>query len=199
MEHPAHFFIRSAAIEIGSSLVLLVAKPTTETTMLSMALVARGHRLFGGDRIAVDSENGNCAGLGRVPCVPFDFAEIKTTFSADQIASSHLGLQNNSIRFVSLPDQLVAPAGLSRSASALVVLERADQPTDTTILPAKKAEMLKALIPLHYGNTLKARAAFDALEKCVDHAQLFRLRYSDMERAADVLEQQFSQGPLSDD
>lgn len=194
LENPAHFYLRSAAVEIDNKLILLFGKGKTENTTLAMILASRGHRVFADSRIAVDTETSHCFSIGVVPRLQLPLSDDKGARKASLLAKENLGPHSSSFAFVELPERLLAPKGTSNDVSGLISLEWSGQPIDTTLQPTNNAETLKAVIPLHYGGEISARRAFTALHKNVREAESFVLRYADAEDAADAIENKFYHG-----
>ena len=194
LENPAHFYLRSAAVEIDNKLILLLGKGNSGKATLAMTLASRGHRVLADSRIAVDAETGHCFSMGVVPRLKLPLSHDTGSRKASLLAKENLGPHSNSITFVELPERLFAPRGISKNVSGLISLERSSQQVDPTLVPTNNAETLKAVVPLHYGDEVSARRAFAAIQKNVREAQTFVLQYANAEDAANAIENQFCHG-----
>ncbi len=188
LEGPSHFFLHSAAVEIGGKLILLLGTHETGKTTLSMALANRGHRLLADDRIAIDPETGHAVAMGSVPLLRKPLPADQGFWPAKALVKKHLGPQDDSFAYVDLPGDLFAPKGYSAPVSAVVTLERSTSPTATCRRPIKKADVLKALASQYYCKSLSASVAFDGMTKIAENSQAHSLKYAKTKKAVEAIE-----------
>ena len=178
--------LHTAAVAIGGGLALLVGEPDADGSGVSLNLAARGHLLFGDDRIGLRIEDGAigiCLGLmpkARLP-LPADadhrYAAFIDAFSA---------LQTEDIACLRPPIGVMAEFADERPVSAIFLLERRVT-GEARIVPAARADVAAAVLRHGFAPHIEEAALTGRAAALAAAVPGFRLSFCDNRDAADAL------------
>lgn len=185
-QSPGRLCFHAAAVERNDGLILFPALRRAGKSTLSVALMARGARMFTDDYLLVDhgpsgALTGQATGIAarlRLP-LPDGLPPDVLTF-----VGAHPGPENKQYRYVG--GATVAPHGTMAPIRSIVLLDRADD-GPATLSEVPSGDVLAALAKQNFSRGLPAGEALSALITLTQTAPAVRLTYSDVGEAADLV------------
>lgn len=186
---PDLLLLHAGAAAIAGKLVVFPASGNIGKSTLTAVLAAKGCMIFSDDALPLSLARGTGSALGigprpRLP-LPVSLSPATRTF-----IESNIGLSNRNFAYLALPNTVggLAPRGAELAIGAFVIPDRAANATDEPhLMPASSAETMAQLIGQHLGKRLPARQMVEKLAEMTGRIPCWRLRYSNVEQAADFL------------
>jgi len=193
-ERPEEMCLHAACVQMGAALVVFPAVRRAGKSSLTMALAAKGFKVFGDDVLSVTSRPGapvmgNATGSPirlRLPLPP----ELPD-WLVDHI-DAYRGPGNQQYLYVSPPQ--IAHQGVQVPIGALIHLERGDD-IATELLAMSPGIMLSRLLKQNFARSANADRILADLFGLAQNTPAFLLRYSNIEEAVDTLARQFQNQP----
>lgn len=184
----SHLFLHAAAVEVSGRLILFPGTHKTGKSTLSLALAARGHRLWADDRIAIDARSGSVFALGSGPAMRKPLPREPGSWRSKLLLQRNRGLEGNEFAYLDLPSQHFAPLGESGRVTNVVVLRRSEYPIERSQQRLSAAETIKALVPRHYTTHVAASSVLSCLANIAETCPSYALDYSHTNDAVEAVE-----------
>mgnify|MGYP002620602498 FL=1 len=183
LAHPKRLCLHAGAVRVGSQLVCFPAVGKAGKSSLSIELAAAGHTFFCDDVLAIDGETLAGIALGVAPVMRRPFPHSPGA-RITAYAKAHLGLSNAKWAYVPPDPAHWAAHGTTAPVGAIVLLDR--RPSGAVRLERlSAADALRELVLQSFGCRGDRAHALATLHAVLNHAEIFRLRYSNLREAAD--------------
>lgn len=182
--------LHAAAAEIAGALVLLVGDSFAGKSSVALHLAVRGHRFFGDDQIALSLDGtptGTCLGLMpkvRTP-LPDDCGDAFREF-----VEGYTAMEGEGMVYLKLWEGEAGTFGDAAPVRAAVLLDRRDA-GGCDLLPAPRADLLKALVPTAFAPHVASADLVAGLARLANGVDLRRLRFSSSREAAALLSETY--------
>lgn len=184
-EHPRQLCLHAAGSLFPRGLVVFPALAKTGKSVLTVALAARGVRIYADDVVPVDLVTRRAVAMGILPRLrPPLPANVSRALRA--YVDAHAGLGRGDRLYVEVPDAQMVPFGETTPVKGIVLLERRATGR-ASIESVDPADALETLILQNFADAPPADAVLDTLHRVVAGAECRRLRYARSEDAAAVL------------
>ncbi len=185
LEHAVYeLVLHAAALLCGNRLVVLCGKPGAGKTTLSLALVHAGLGLAGDDVMLLNGE-GRGIGLPFAPAVKSGAWPILAEY-CPELAASPVFRRPDRKRVRYPVPEAIAPSS-PRAVGWVILLDR-DRNAPTRLEPVDPVDALRVLLEGAFapGQALTG-PAFEVLTETLRSAQLYRLTYSNLHEAVQVV------------
>ena len=180
--------LHCAGVEFNNGVVLFPGTHRAGKSLLSVALSARGHRIFGDDVLAINPQKGTALGLGMLPRVRLPLPPQAAGKELRDFIVSNTAMRDDEHLYVELDNDRLANAGQSLPIHAIVQIRRTNKKTPASIEPVATGSALRALISQNYNTSMQASHLFDHLERIAKGVATYSLTYHRIEDAITVLE-----------
>ena len=182
--HPSLCCLHAAAVTFAGSVILCVGRSGAGKSTLALRFAARGHTIFGDDRVLVETDTHTALSLGlaakaRLPLPPGD--------GLVGFAEARMALTDGGVGYLHLKPGEQAPFGRRAPIGAIVLVERDAQfAKPVEFLPLSAGPLAAGLIgeATAPGAAASVVAAVTRLARVADGR---RLRYRDGDRAVDAM------------
>jgi len=189
-ERPEEMCLHAASVRMGDALVVFPAIRRAGKSALTMALAAQGFEVFGDDVLSVSSQVGAPV-MGKATGVPIRLRLPLPAGLSGRVLEhidAHRGPSNKQYLYVSPPQ--IAPQGHQAAIGALIHLERGED-TATELVPMSPGIMLNTLLRQNFARAATADRILADLFGLAENTPAFLLRYSDIQKAVDLLAARF--------
>ncbi|MBV1902579.1 MAG: PqqD family protein [Marinosulfonomonas sp.] len=189
-ERPEEMCLHAACVRMGAALVVFPAIRRAGKSALTMALAANGFEVFGDDVLSVSSQVGTPV-MGKATGVPIRLRLPLPAGFSDKVLEhidTHRGPANKQYLYVSPPQ--IAPQGRQAPIGALIHLERGEN-IATDLAPMSPGIMLNTLLRQNFARAATADRILADLFGLAENTPAFLLRYSDIQKAVDLLTAHF--------
>lgn len=192
-ENPNRLCLHCGSVALAGKLVVFPSDYRAGKSTLVARLAAGGHQVFGDDVLPLSDDDRSGIALGLAPRLRVPLPE-NASRAFKQFAAKYEGPGDNRCRYLKLPVDRLAVRGSELPLGAIVLLDRQAQ-GPATLESASRSAALRSLIARNFSRADEAASLLDRLQQVMDRLPLFRLRYADLDDAADLLERTFSAWP----
>lgn len=186
------FTLHCAAVELGDGVVLFPGQHRAGKSLLSVALAAHDHKLFGDDIVAIDGTSCQAISLGTLPRMRLPLPPQAAGPDLRRFIAAHPVLGDDEQQYVGLDCTQLAEVGAVRPIKAIVHLRRLNRKQPATLSASTAGSALRSLIQHNYSKNMPASTLFDHLHSVVQGASCHCLTYYQVEDAVSLLEQTFT-------
>ena len=188
-DQPGFLCLHSAAVLFKKGLFLFPSTYRAGKSTLSLHLAFNGISLFTDDALPVTADNnaGMATGLYprlRIP-LPQSVSEDFKNYVRQRIV-----LRNDRYCYISLNKNEQLPFGTTAPINGVILLNL-DSKKNMGLTPVSKKEAVKEIILRNFARQNKALDIVERIYSIVESASCYRLTYSDPDRAAKLLIQNF--------
>jgi len=185
-ERPEEMCLHAASVRMGAALVVFPAVRRAGKSSLTMALAAKGYKVFGDDVLSVASTPrepviGKATGSSIRLRLPLP--QGLPSWVIEHI-ETYRGPGNRQYLYVSPPE--IATNGQQAPIGALVHLERCED-VATKLSPMSPGLMLKSILKQNFARSFDADHILGDLFELAENTPAFLLQYSDIEEVVDLL------------
>lgn len=193
-----YFTLHCAAVKLGDGVVLFPGRHRAGKSLLTVALAARGHMVFGDDVVAIDPAESTALALGMLPRVRLPLPPQAIGQDLHEFLESHVMLGDVEQQYLDLDSGRLAGIGTSLPITAIVQLKRSNKTGPASLSDIAGGAALRALISQNYSTAMPASTVFDHLHTIVSGASCHTMTYHRIEDAVSALETAFDQGAVDD-
>jgi hypothetical protein len=184
-DNPTYIGLHCGAAAFDGRLVLFPSGTRSGKSTLIARLAAAGYRIFADDLLAVDPATRTGRAFGILPRlrrpIPRSTGEVLNRF-----VRARKGLSDRRQVYLRLEHDELAGFGETCPIGAIVLLER-QEIGPTTLEPIDSGTVVQRLLLQNLIQTGAASALFDQVTALAASLPAYRLRYSDLDEAADSL------------
>jgi len=188
-----YFTLHCAAVKLGDGVVLFPGGHRAGKSLLTVALAAGGHTVFGDDVVAIDPAASNALALGMLPLIRLPLPPQAVNRSLRDFLDRHAMLGDVEQQYLDLDSSRLAEVGKSLPIKAVVQLKRSNRAGPASLADITNGAALRALISQNYSTGMPASTVFDHLHAIVSDASCHTMAYHRIEDAVSVLETAFDQ------
>jgi hypothetical protein len=196
--NPEWLCLHCAAIEKDSRLIVFPNTRRAGKSTMTTALGLRGMNIFTDDFMALDvGKDGHVAGMasGIAPRMRLPWPASVSEPLRNRLISSEV-VRSARYSYHATLENMPVKRGRRRPIGAFVILDRAEN-CEAEFLPASRAEALRATITQNFSRAGNAGRILQMLYYLACNLPTLRLRYSDTEAAAALVDDYFSKSPLA--
>lgn len=187
--NPSSLCLHSAAVRVGSRLVVFPNVYRGGKSLLCAHLAYQGAEIFADDVIPVRGRDNHAFALGIAPRLRLPLPDcISPGFAG--FADRSAGPANGRYRYLDLGTDRVVPFGAHAPIGAFVVLDH-QRGRAAALRPLAPAEMLRRVIARNFARRQPAPRILERLERLVTAVPCYRLDYDDPATAARLLTARF--------
>jgi len=187
---PSLLCLHCAAAEFGGRLVIFPGTYRAGKSTLMASLAAAGTRIHADDVIPINAHGDLAVAPGIAPRLRLPLG-AEASPALRRFVAAHRGPASSRYQYLALDASRLARHGDEAPIGAFVALDR--QPGARTVLvPLSESEMLGKVILRNFARDVPASDILERLHALVANAPCFRLVYSDVDRAANLLRDVFS-------
>jgi hypothetical protein len=192
-ENPNRLCLHCGSVAFAGKLVVFPSEYRAGKSTLVARLAAVGHQVFGDDVLPLSDDDRSGIALGLAPRLRVPLP-ANASHEFKEFAAKHEGPSDKRYRYLRLPADRLAVRGAELPLGAIVLLDRqAEGPA--SIEAASRSAALRSLIARNFARSDEAGHLLDRLQQVMERLPLFRLRYADLDDAADLLDRTFSTCP----
>jgi hypothetical protein len=184
-EHPNELCLHAAGLRFPRGLVVFPALAKAGKSVLTVALAARGVRVYADDVVPINLSTRRAVSLGILPRLRPPLPATASRGFRDYV-EAHGGLGRGDRLYVEVPDTEMVPFGETTPVRGIVLLERSARGA-ASIETVDRADALETLILQNFAQAPPADRVLDTLHRVVAGAECRRLRYVRSEDAASLL------------
>ncbi|NNJ76117.1 MAG: hypothetical protein HKP56_13270 [Anderseniella sp.] len=188
-----YFTLHCAAVRLGDGVVLFPGGHRAGKSLLTVALAAGGHMVFGDDVVAIDPAGNKALALGMLPRIRLPLPPQAVGQTLRDFLDTHAILGDVEQQYLDLEAGQLAEVGKALPIKAIVQLKRLNKAGSASLEGVTHGAALRALIRQNYSTGMPASSVFDHLHKIVSGASCHRMTYHRVEDAVSVLEAAFDQ------
>ena len=177
--------LHGAAVRLGNALAVFPNRFRAGKSILTAALAARGHIVFGDDVLPIRLAEGYGIAAGIAPRLRAPYPDNLEAATREYI-ESHIGLKGRRYHYLDLRQDRLAGFGSSAAIGAFVLLER-DSKATPHLAPLPQAEVLRSAVWQNFAREVNATSILERLAQIVSSAECYRLIYDRIDDAADLL------------
>lgn len=185
MERHDMLCLHGASVRIGGSLVVFPNRFRAGKSVLTAALAARGHDIFGDDVLPIGLVEGCGNAAGIAPRLRFPYPDNLENATREYI-ETHIGLKGRRYHYLDLRGGRLADFGNRADIGAFVLLERNCGVTPH-LLSISQAEVLRCVVWQNFAREVDSASILERLAQIVGTANCYRLVYDRVDDAADLL------------
>lgn len=144
MEQDDLLFLHGASVRIGGALTVFPNRFRAGKSILTAALAARGHDVFGDDVLPIRLAEGCGIAAGIAPRLRAPYPD-KLDSATREYIETHAGLKGSRYHYLDLRQERLAALGSSAEIGAFVLLER-DSGATPHLVPIPQAEVLRCVV-----------------------------------------------------
>lgn len=193
-----YFTLHCAAVRFADGVVLFPGGHRAGKSLLTAALAAGGHMVFGDDVVAIDPAANEALALGMLPRVRLPLPPQAMGGKLRKFLDTHAALADVEQQYLDLGPDRLADIGTSLPIRAVVQLKRSNKSGPASLADVTGGAALRALISQNYSTAMPASVVFDHLHNIVSAASCHTMSYHSVEDAVSVLETAFAQNPATE-
>ena len=190
---PSLLCLHCAAVEFNRRLVVFPSHYKAGKSLLAVGLAAAGLRIFADDVLPIDGCGNRGVAPGFLPRLRLPLPDDSDRALTDYV-DEYATLRNRRYLYVDVGDAGLAPRGATAPIGAFVLLRREDG-AKASLTPVKQSEMLKRVVLRNFAHDVRSAELVERLHGLVATAGCYRLRYSHLGDAVDLLERAFDDWP----
>ncbi|WP_108882326.1 hypothetical protein [Anderseniella sp. Alg231-50] len=194
-EFQQYFTLHCAAVKVGDGVILFPGGHRAGKSLLTVALAANGHTVFGDDVVAIDPVTTEVLSLGLLPRIRLPLPLQAITSELRQTLNKHSILGDAEQQYIDLAAGQMAEVGRSSPVKAIVQLKRTNKTGAASLDDMTNGAALRSLISQNYSTGMPASSVFDHLHKIVEGASCHCMTYHKVDDAASLLEAVFDCQP----
>lgn len=191
-----YFTLHCAAVRFADEVVLFPGGHRAGKSLLTVALAAGGHMVFGDDVVAIDPAANEALALGMLPRVRLPLPPQAMGRKLRDFLDTHATLGDVEQQYLDPGPDRLADIGMSLPIRAIVQLKRSNKAGPASLADVSRGVALRALISQNYSTAMPASVVFDHLHNIVSAASCHTMTYHSVEDAVSVLETAFAQSPV---
>lgn len=185
MEQDDLLCLHGASVRIGGALAVFPNRYRAGKSILTAALAARGHDVYGDDVLPIRLAEGCGIAAGIAPRLRAPYPDNLDKATREYI-ETHAGLKGSRYHYLDLRQERLATLGSSAEIGAFVLLER-DSGATPHLVPVPQAEVLRCVVWQNFAREVNAHSILERLSQIVSSANCYRLVYDRVDDAADLL------------
>lgn len=185
MEQDDLLFLHGASVRIGGALTVFPNRFRAGKSILTAALAARGHDVYGDDVLPIRLAEGCGIAAGIAPRLRAPYPD-KLDRATREYIETHAGLKGSRYHYLDLRQERLAALGSSAEIGAFVLLER-DSGATPHLVPVPQAEVLRCVVWQNFAREVNAPSILERLSQIVSSANCYCLVYDRVDDAADLL------------
>ena len=185
MEQDDLLCLHGASVRIGGALAVFPNRFRAGKSILTAALAARGHDVYGDDVLPIRLGEGCGIAAGIAPRLRAPYPDNLDRETREYI-ETHTGLRGSRYHYLDLRQERLATLGSSAEIGAFVLLER-DSGATPHLVPVPQAEVLRCVVWQNFAREVNAHSILERLSQIVSSANCYRLVYDRVDDAADLL------------
>jgi HprK-related kinase A len=182
-----HLLLHAGVVELGGKAIILPALPGTGKSTLTAALATRGFRLLSDEFGVVRFSDGQLLPLLRPVALKNESIDVIARFAP----RATIGPRFPKTRKGTVAHLAPEPDAVERrhepAQPALIVFPRYDSQVELEIEPEMPSRAFGRLAVNSFNYEMLGPAAFDAVSRLVRSSRVYRLAYSDLDRATAAL------------
>ena len=190
-EFQQYFTLHCAAVKVGDGVILFPGGHRAGKSLLTVALAASGHMVFGDDVVAIDPVTNKVLSLGLLPRIRLPLPVQAITSVLRESLSKHSIVGDAEQQYLDLEAGQMAQVGKSSPVKAIVQLKRSNKAGPARLDDATNGAALRALICQNYSTDMPASSVFDHLHRIVEGASCHCMTYHKIDDAVSLLEAAF--------
>lgn len=190
-EFPRYFTLHCAAVKVGDGVILFPEGHRAGKSLLTVALAASGHMVFGDDVVAIDPVENKVLSLGMLPRIRLPLPPQAVGQDLRDFLDRHAILGDAEQQYLDLQAGQMAEAGKSLPINAIVQLNRSNKAGSASLVDVTDGAALRALICQNYNTDMPASSVFDHLHRIVEGASCHCMTYQKVDDAVSLLEAAF--------
>lgn len=189
-DHPGYLCLHSAAALFKKGLILFPSTYRSGKSTLALHLAINGVPLFTDDALPISGENDGLA-TGLFPRIRLPLPHC-VTHNFRNFIERRTVIGNDRYCYVSLDRTEQPPYGTQEQISAVILLKLDMQGNTQKVDHVQKKDAVKEIILRNFARHNKAIDIVDRIYSIAEHADCYRLTYSDPNEAAKLLKDTFS-------
>ncbi len=190
-EFQQYFALHCAAVMVGDGVVLFPGAHRAGKSLLTVALAASGHMVFGDDVVAIDPAGNKALSLGMLPRIRLPLPPQAVGQDLRDFLDMHAILGDDEQQYLDLEAGQLAHVGKSLPIKAIVQLKRSNKAGSASLDDVTNGSALRALICQNYSTGMPASSVFDHLHRIVEGASCHCMTYHKIDDAVSLLEAAF--------
>ncbi len=197
---PNRIGLRAGAVVLGDGLTILLGGALAGKSSVSLQMTAAGHRLFGDDRLAVETP-GDDGGAARGLCLGL-MPRLRLPLPADcgarfaEFVDGYTEIRDGAAAYLKLWDAETAGFGDTAPVAALVILDRREA-GPARFEPEGSAAMVRALLENCFAPHIEAARLAERLGAMAEHCACYRATFASSREAAEAIAGLAKQGAAS--
>ena len=186
-----YFTLHCAAVQLGVGIVLFPGGHRAGKSLLTVALAARGHMVFGDDVVAIDPTANKALALGMLPRIRLPLPPQAVDRNLRDFLDRHAIFGDVEQQYLDIEASYLAEVGRLLPIKAIVQLKRSNKAGPASLSDVTNGTAMRALIARNYSTGMPASSGFDHLHKIVSGTSCHAMTYHRIEDAVSVLETAF--------
>jgi HprK-related kinase A len=182
-----HLLLHAGVVELGGKAIILPALPGTGKSTLTAALAMRGFRLLSDEFGVVRFSDGQLLPLLRPVALKNESIDVIARFAPRAAIGPRFPKTRKGTVAHLAPETDAVERRHEPAQPALIVFPRYDPQVELEIEPEMPSRAFGRLAVNSFNYEMLGPAAFDAVSRLVRSSRVYRLAYSDLDRATAAL------------
>jgi HprK-related kinase A len=178
-----YLLLHAGVVELGGSAVILPAMPGSGKSTLTAALAARGFRLLSDEFGVVRLDDGHLLPLLRPVALKNESIDVIAKFAPEVTIGPRFPKTRKGTVAHMAPDARAIDNCHEPARPELIVFPRYDPTVGCVLEPEKRSHAFSRLSVNSFNYEMLGPAAFDAVTRLIECCRVYRLAYSDLDRA----------------
>ena len=185
--------LHGAAAAFAGKLVVFPSFYRAGKSLLTACLAAAGTQVFGDDVLPLSLAEGEGIAPGLAPRLRLPLPD-NLSAETRQYIEARRQLSSDNYTYLDLGNQALAPRGWRLPIGAFVLLER-QEGAEAQLEAASDADILRQVVWQNFAREAEAPRILEVLNRLVEQAACYRLRYDRAEDAVALLHRTFREWP----
>ena len=189
-----HLLLHAGVVELGGSAVILPAMPGSGKSTLTAALATRGFRLLSDEFGVVRLADSNLLPLLRPVALKNESIDVIAKFAPTAAIGPRFPKTRKGTVAHMAPDANAIENRHQPARPGLIVFPRYDPTVECVLEPERRSHAFSRLSVNSFNYEMLGPAAFDAVTRLIECCRVYRLAYSDLDRAISTIRELLAGG-----